>query len=202
MVTTARITAHCIHCIVYAMRHQGALHLYLITVLWTQALPSVLWCCWLGGRKGIRPVKKLSGWVGARMAVWSEVQTCIWPSWCHCHSLSIASVKSRLVLPFWYRPIRVVPDTGPLNGCMLYEQYDLKSYDMSDLLPNIRNKQKGVFKIVLMHNYAIMWAKKINSHTTPQRTDTTTHNSKFSNTYTNFNASLAKEQQNKQLWNY
>ena len=24
-------------------------------------LPSVLWCCWLGGRKGIRPVKKL--WV-------------------------------------------------------------------------------------------------------------------------------------------
>jgi len=20
-------------------------------------LPSVLWCCWLGGRKGIRPVK-------------------------------------------------------------------------------------------------------------------------------------------------
>jgi len=39
---------------------------------------------------------------------------------------------------------------------MLYEQYDLKSYDMSDLLPNIHNKQKGVFKIVLMHNYAIM----------------------------------------------
>ena len=25
------------------------------------ALPSVLWHCWLGGRKGIRPVKKLSG---------------------------------------------------------------------------------------------------------------------------------------------
>ena len=23
--------------------------------------PSVLWCCWLGGRNGIRPVKKLSG---------------------------------------------------------------------------------------------------------------------------------------------
>ena len=23
-------------------------------------LPSVLWCCWLGGRKGIRSVKKLS----------------------------------------------------------------------------------------------------------------------------------------------
>ena len=27
----------------------------------------------------------------AWLSVWSEVQTCIWPSWCHCHSLSIAS---------------------------------------------------------------------------------------------------------------
>ena len=58
-------------------------------------MPSVLWCCWLGGRKGIRPVKNLSGGVLAWLSVWSEVQTCIWPSWCHCHSLSLASVKSR-----------------------------------------------------------------------------------------------------------
>ena len=36
-----------------------------------------------------------------------------------CHSLSLASVKSRLVLPFWYRLTRVVPDKGPLNGCVL-----------------------------------------------------------------------------------
>ena len=41
-----------------------------------------------------------------------------WPDWCHCHSLSLASVKSRLVLPFWYRLTRVVPDKGPLNGCV------------------------------------------------------------------------------------
>ena len=28
-------------------------------------LPSVLWCCWLGGRKGIRPVKTVAGcWHG------------------------------------------------------------------------------------------------------------------------------------------
>ena len=78
---------------------------------------SVLWRCWLGGRKGIRPVK-MSGGVLAWLSVWGEVQTCIWPSWCHCHSLSLASVKSRLVLPFWYRPTRVVPDKGPLNGCV------------------------------------------------------------------------------------
>ena len=42
----------------------------------------------------------------------------IWPSWCHCHSLSLASVKSRLVLPFWYRLTWVVPEKGPLNGCV------------------------------------------------------------------------------------
>jgi len=81
-------------------------------------VPSVLWRCWLGRRKGIRPVKKLSGGVLAWSSVRSEVQTCIWPSWCHCHSLSLASVKSRLVLPFWYRLTWIVPEKGPLNGCM------------------------------------------------------------------------------------
>ena len=74
--------------------------------------PSVLWRCWLGGRKGIRPVKNLSGEVLAWLSVWNKVQTCIWLSWCHCHSLSLASVKSRLVLSFWYWPTRVVRKTG------------------------------------------------------------------------------------------
>ena len=62
--------------------------------------------------------RKLSGGVLAWLSVWSKVQTCMWPSWCHCHSLSLASVKSRLVLPFWYRLTRVVPEKGPLNGCV------------------------------------------------------------------------------------
>jgi len=77
---------------------------------------SVPWRCWLGDRKGIRPVKNwvLGCWRGW-LSVWSEVQTCIWPSWCHCHSLSLASVKSRLVLHFWYRLTRVVPDKGSLS---------------------------------------------------------------------------------------
>ena len=79
--------------------------------------PSVLWRCWLGSRKGIRPVKNwvVECWLGY---VWSKVQTCIWPSWCHCHSLSLASAKSRLVLPFWYRLTRVVLDKGLLNRCV------------------------------------------------------------------------------------
>ena len=69
-------------------------------------------------QEGHPACKKLSGGVLAWLSVWSEVQTCIWLSWCHFHSLSLASVKSRLVLPFWYRLTRVVPDKGPLNGCV------------------------------------------------------------------------------------
>jgi len=74
----------------------------------------------VGWQEGHPACKKLSGGVQAWLSVWSEVQTCIWPSWCHCHchSLSLASVKSGLVLPFWYRLIRVVPEKWPLNGCM------------------------------------------------------------------------------------
>jgi len=39
---------------------------------------------------------------------------CIWPSWCHYHSLSLASVKSRLVL------VVAHPGNprGPYNGCV------------------------------------------------------------------------------------
>ena len=88
-------------------------------------LSSVFWRCWLGCRKGIRPVKNLSGEVLTLLSVWSEVQTCIWPSW--CHKLSLASVKSRLVLPFWYRPTRIVPEKGPLNGCVCIYIYIIYS---------------------------------------------------------------------------
>ena len=69
-------------------------------------------------QEGHPACKKLSGGVLAWLSVWREMQTCIWPSWCHCHSLSLASVKSRLVLPFWYRLTQVVPAKGPLNGCV------------------------------------------------------------------------------------
>ena len=52
---------------------------------------------------------------------------CIWPSWCYCHSLSLASVKSRLVLPFWYRLTWVVPEKGPLNGCVCVCKFTVPS---------------------------------------------------------------------------
>ena len=98
--------------------------LYLYAIYSTNTLPSVLWRCWLGGRKGIQPVKKLSGGVLA------------WHSGARCrlaygpadatHSLSLASVKSRLGLLFWYQLTWVVPEKGPLNRCVwvyMYIQY-------------------------------------------------------------------------------
>ena len=72
----------------------------------------------VGQQEGHPACKKLSSRVLAWLFVWSDMQICIWPRWCHCHSLSLASVKSRLVLPFWYRLTRVVPEKGPLNGCV------------------------------------------------------------------------------------
>ena len=60
----------------------------------------------VGRQEGHPACKKLSGGVLARLSVWSEGQTCIWTSWCYFHSQSLASVKSRLVLPFWYRLTR------------------------------------------------------------------------------------------------
>jgi len=71
----------------------------------------------VGRQEGHPACKNLSGQVLAWLSVGSEVQTCIWSSRCHCHSLSLASVKSRLVLPFWYRLTWVVADKGPLNEC-------------------------------------------------------------------------------------
>jgi len=68
----------------------------------------------VGQQEGHQACKKLESW----LSVWSEVQACTRPSWCHCHSLSLASVKSRLVSPFWYRFTWVVSDKGPLNGCV------------------------------------------------------------------------------------
>ena len=62
-------------------------------------------CIWLtafsaltllvGRQEGHPACKKLSGGMLEWLSVCSEVQTCIRPSWYHCHYLSLASVKSR-----------------------------------------------------------------------------------------------------------
>jgi len=82
------------------------------TLLWG-GCHSVLWRCWLGSRKGIRPVKNWMmgcwhgclGW-GADLHIAQQMPL---PLTISCSS------KSRLVLtflvwPFWYLLTRVVPD--------------------------------------------------------------------------------------------
>ena len=90
----------------------------LIYVLFTETYCAFIALTLLvGWQEGHPACKKQSGGVLVWLSVWSEVQTCIWPSWCHCHLLSLAPVKTRLVLPFWYRLTQVVLEKRPLNGC-------------------------------------------------------------------------------------
>ena len=110
---------------------------------------ALIWCCCccafsalmllVWRQEGHPAWKKLSGGVLAWLSVWSKVQTCIRPSWCHCYchclDICICYVMYTCVctclycctththttfkgLPFWYRLTRVVPDKGPLNGCV------------------------------------------------------------------------------------
>jgi len=77
-----------------------SVHLHVAHIDWLVDLLivcTVLMMLLVGRQEGHPACKKLSGGVLAWLSVWSKVQTCIWPSRCHCHSLSLASVKSRLV---------------------------------------------------------------------------------------------------------
>ena len=51
----------------------------------------------VGQQEGHSACKNLSGAVLAWLSVWGEVQICIWPSWWHRHSLSLAPVN-----PDWF----------------------------------------------------------------------------------------------------
>jgi len=106
-------------CYACAMSDVSHRHAHVLTlVYWSFSwLISVLWHCWLGGRKGIRPVK--TEWWGTGMVMCLKrgvdlhmVQLMPLPLTFSCSS------KSRLVLPFWYWLTRVVlADKWPLNGC-------------------------------------------------------------------------------------
>ena len=87
-------------------------------------IPSVLWHCWLGGRKGIRPVKN---WVVGCWHGYLSGARCRL-AYVSADATATASVKSRLVLPFWYRLTRLVPEKGPLNGCV-FLQFFLNSVE-------------------------------------------------------------------------
>ena len=62
---------------------------------------------------------------------------------------SLASFKSRLVLPFWYRLTQVVLENRPLNGCssnkLTRGKYSLESTDPRE--SEIRAHQRPQFSV-------------------------------------------------------
>jgi len=97
----------------------------------------------VGRQEGHPACKNLSDGVLPWLSVWSEVQTCMWPCWCHCHSLSLAPVKSRLVSPFWYQLTWVVPDKGPVNRARVRACVRACVYCIDYTLPTICNLLAG-----------------------------------------------------------
>jgi len=94
------------------------------------SVPSVLFFLWdviclglqcfdtVGWQEGHLACKKLSGGVLAWLSVWSEVQTCILAQLMPLLVTVSCSSKIQIGLPFWYWLTRVVPEKGPLNGCV------------------------------------------------------------------------------------
>ena len=71
----------------------------------------------LVGRQEGHPACKKAEWWGAGVVICLERGADLhMAQMMPHHSLSLARVKSRLVLPFWYRLTLVIPDKGPLNG--------------------------------------------------------------------------------------
>ena len=64
-------------------------------------IPSVLWHCWLGGRKGIRPVKKYGGMVGLEQVRTDRVA----PS-------RMVGVSASVNLPLHYKVQKFCPGNG------------------------------------------------------------------------------------------
>jgi len=93
--------------------------LWYTIVLRAEQLPSVLWRCWLGDRKGIGPVK--TEWWGAGVVICLErgadlhmAQLMPLPLTVSCFT-KIQIGFTFLVLAMWLT--RIVLDKGPLNVC-------------------------------------------------------------------------------------
>ena len=86
-------------------------------------LTSVLWRCWLGGKKGIRPVKN---WLVRYKRGYLSEARCKWfaygPADATATPPSPAPVKSRMVYLIWCRLTQVVLETMLLNGRSSYSK--------------------------------------------------------------------------------
>jgi len=126
---------------------------YLVSCAFSALTPLVGW------QEGHPPCKKLSGGVLAWLSVWSKVQTCIWPSGCHCHSLSLASVKSRLVLPFWYRLTRIVSAVKGVLYLHTHTRARNRLTALCPLLPGWAGTRRNIYPLMPMRK-----KKKKDSH--------------------------------------
>jgi len=77
----------------------------------------------LVGRQEGPAVCKKTEWWGAGVVICLERGADLHMAQLMPLALTVSSVKSRLVLPFWYRLTQVVPDKGPLNECVCVLQY-------------------------------------------------------------------------------
>ena len=84
------------HRATYYIRHWGCIILFKMN--YVNIAFSALTLL-VGQQEGQLACKKLSGRMLAWLSIWGKVQICIWP---YCHSLSLAPVKSRLVLVLAY----------------------------------------------------------------------------------------------------
>ena len=87
LVYSVCITVH--KCTVHTLQHVIVVQVIIIAF-------SAL-TLFVGWQKWHLACKKLSSGMLAWLSLWGEVQICIWPSWCHCHSLSLAPVN-----PDWF----------------------------------------------------------------------------------------------------
>jgi len=82
-------------------------------------VPSVLWRCWLGGRKGIRPVKNFKWW-GAGVVVCLQQDADLHMAQLMPLPLTV-SCFSTIQIGFTFLVSAhpgIVPEKGPLNGCV------------------------------------------------------------------------------------
>ena len=134
--------------------------------LYTSELPSVLRHCWLSIRKSIWPVK--IEWCGVGVFVWCEqgadcldmVQLMLphpqTPS-------SLASIKSRLVLAFWYRLTQAVLEKrlGVVVVVVVYRYYKQLSQKCVIILStqnyNLRRWKSSRYKPVSVSSCIRHW---------------------------------------------
>jgi len=111
----------------------------------TDSVPSVLWRCWLGGRKGIRPVKN---WV---VGCWRGYLSGARCRLAYGPADATAMPKmTRLVVPFLYRLKRVVLDKGPLNGCVCIYDRLLTDWRYGDSAGNTTEENSSIFFLIRM----------------------------------------------------